>query len=262
MKNLIILVFLLSPVLLNAQQKGSNEFKTGIGTHFYPHSKQVESTLPDPYLKVNNSIANSIFVNYTRVTKNNLLLGIGVEAGYERFKGKINFPFLKYNFYPPDVLSDKHTMDVTTFYARLNLGIGYRLKLKNRHFDVAAGNMMQISITSEEQYHHSLEKLNWPYLGENYTFYKRAHWGKDYEMRFPMQNIAFLYLGTSFKQRLLHVKGGIIDIGIRLQRNFISPRTPLNLVGIEYYDNWGKIVGRDSYYDNQLAISLMLGVNL
>jgi len=255
-----MLVLFLFPILV-AAQTGSNQFDGGIGIHFYKR-KKIETTFSSPYLSVKNGVANSIYFNYLRRTKSRILLLTGVEFGYERFNGEINYPFEQYGYYTPVILGDQYTMNVTTLYARLNIGAGYQFHIKNKPVNILAGMLLQVPLTNEQQYYISEEELASPYIGRHYNFRREAHWGKDYDMGFVFEKLTFFYIGTTLKMKWPLYGYDEYNIGVRVQQNFISPQYPLNAVYIRYNDSFGKPIGDDVYRDNQFAISLMLGVKL
>ena len=140
-------------------------------------------------------------------------------------------------------------------YGRVDLGIGYRLKVKKHNYDIVVGNMAQTPISFQRKYYVSLETL--AFGGDNYNFHQTAYFGKDYGTGFIIDNISFIQLNT--KLALNKTAEHSINIGIRVQKSLFFPYASLNFVGIEYFDDKGKLVGRDVYYDDQFAISLMLG---
>ena len=48
-----------------------------------------------------NTFQQAIAYNYTYVTKSNVLLSTGVDAGYERYSLKMDYPFEEYGFLRP-----------------------------------------------------------------------------------------------------------------------------------------------------------------
>lgn len=253
MKNIIVLIFLF-PLFVTAQDKGGNEFTAWVGTHIYNHKKDVNSSFGQPLIDVKSTIGNSIIGDYKRVTTHHLLLHIGVEVGYEYFSGTIQYPFERFGYARPAKLKEQYHMNVTTIYGRINLGIGYRYK----NIDILVGNMVQTPITSEQQYDFNLEALY--FGGDNYNFHKQAYFGKDYDAAFVIDNISFLQLSTKIK--LNTQSQHLFNIGLRIQKSLFFPQGSLNSFLIEYYDETDNIVGRDQYFDNQFAISLLVGYAL
>src|SRR5690606_10650182 len=128
------------------------------------------------------TVSNSIVGDYKRITSYKLLLQAGVEVGYEHFSGTINYPFKKFGYYTPDRLGPQYHLKATTIYGRINLGIGYRCRIKGNNVDILAGNMAQTPITSQQIYNANLETLLSG--GSNYNFHQQAYFGKDYDAAF------------------------------------------------------------------------------
>lgn len=252
MRKLIsIIVFI--PLFAAAQKKGSSEFNAWFGTHLYNQKKDVYSSFGQPIIDIKNTIGNSLAGDYRRITNYNLILLGGLEIGYEHFSGEINYPFETYGFARPKELGKQYFLKATTVYGRANLGVGYRLKIKKHSYDIVVGNMMQTPITYKRKYYVSLETLK--FGGDNYNFHQTAYFGKDYGTDFIVDNISFLQLSTKFELTQQHV----LNLGIRVQKSLFFPYASLNFVGIEYFNDKGSLVGRDVYYDDQFAVSLMLG---
>lgn len=249
----LIAVIVLIPLFAAAQKKGSGEFNVWLGTHLYNHRKDVYSSFGQPIIDIKNTIGNSISGDFRRITNYNLIILGGLEVGYEYFSAEINYPFEKYGFARPAELGKQYSLTATTLYGRANLGVGYRLRIKKHSYDIIVGNMMQTPISYKRKYHISLETLQ--FGGDNYNFHQTAYFGKDYNAGFVVDNISFLQLST----KLELTAQNSINIGVRVQKSLFFPYSSLNFMGIEYFEGKGTMVGRDVYYDNQFAISIMLG---
>ena len=208
------------------------------------------------YTEVKNTLQQSIGGNYTRVTKGGLLLSAGIDAGYEQYVTKINYPFEQLGYNRPASISDKYSREITVPFLQLNLNLGYRRVIsKMISIEARIGQIIHLPLTSVrfDDWLYEKSRLGWSMNNVN----SYGYYGK-YAEGFGFEPINYIYLGSSIKSRIKRIKS--YNIGVQYQRQYIFANNPFNSHRITYYDGAGFTRAVDEFKGKHATLSLVLGL--
>lgn len=214
MRTLRIFYFCL--LLLTAQNafaQSVNEFNTYLKTGVLFAKGDLDQRNSRYYVSVNNTLQQTIGGNYTRVTKQGILLSAGLDFGYERYKASLNVPLGEAATHPAELF------DASVAFADVNLNIGYRFKV---------GKVFSPEIRIGESFHYYLSSKQYRSIGPT-AYFSRGFFGNIDPAVHGRTLVTQLYLGTGIR-----AKGRIkrYNVGLQLQRKFDS--NPQNYFEVAY----------------------------
>ncbi|RYE24592.1 MAG: hypothetical protein EOP51_06910 [Sphingobacteriales bacterium] len=119
--------YLILLLLLTANVQAQGEFNLNIKNGILLNKADQTRYSGLPVTNMHNTFQQSIGAAYTYVNKLGVLYTAGADVGYEKYSAGLLYP-ARVGVTTPFVLEDNYKLKATIPYARINIGVGYRLK--------------------------------------------------------------------------------------------------------------------------------------
>lgn len=204
-----------------------------------------------------NTFQQAIAYNYTYVTKDNVLLSAGVDAGYERYSLKMDYPFEEYGFLRPVYLHKNYERIETIPFVQANINVGYTFKGEKFKPELRIGQILHLPLKGEQFQYTSVEDAYFGLWDINYI--SEGSFGKA-SSAFMGELLNYIYVGGKFTSKYIGEKP--IDIGLQLQKRLFLNKSGFSYYDITYFDNRGFVKGHQSFFGTHTSVSLVLGIAL
>lgn len=260
MKHLILTLscFLSLAVNFPAQAK-RNEIGISIRNTIY--SNKVRSEGVGDFTKGKATFGQSALIEYTRLSKSNLLFSLGMEFGYQPYSFVTNFPFQQFGFIEPTNKGEQYNIKQVMYFIRPNVVFGYRFNKVGKIVpELRLGHMFHMPIS-----HKSLDAFSSEYYSTDVpperNFVRTGALGKpNSSSGLSMEMVNFVYLGIGLPTTSEKLER--VSLGVQVQKKILFQNNPFNRFRTDYFDASGNMVGSESFSGKHVAYSIVLGITL